>query len=304
MEQKTPPLVIAVAVLVIIAAGFIIFTVQKMPDRGLPAPSESGVQADMPVSITTVMVKPATPRPATPDISEEEAAVRLREEYPEWLYSVERISLTDRYAEKILYECAMVPAKDSIYEKNETFFIDAATGDLYSPSQENAGITIEQAKQSARQAFSALAVDRVRMKFNDGSNYDRGWEFYLYKDGEELVHGGLGADTGELSWYAIGVTRTGRPESPSITMDAARVTADSEIQNRNGGLAIKLTESRYDPLGMPDARIAGVYVFVYDSIPDGKRPCDNDGFTVVVDSVSGTVVEYRLTWDSAPPVKC
>jgi hypothetical protein len=295
MEQKSPAVVIAVAVLVIIAAGIIILTVQKMPDSGLTAPSESGVNADVPVSITTVMVKPATPRPATPDISEEEATVRLREDYPEWLYTLERISLTDRYAGKILYECALVPAKDSIYEKNETFFIDAATGDLYSPSQETAGITIEHAKQFARQAFSEWTADRVRMKFHDGSNYNRGWEFHLYKNGDELVHGGLGADTGELNWYAIGVTRTGRPESPSISMDAARVIADIEIQKRNGILPLEMTDSRLDPLGMPGEKVAGNYIFVYNRVIRDV-PCDSDGFTITVDSVAGRVVSYRKGW--------
>ena len=295
MEQNTSAVVIAVAVLVIIAAGIIIMTVQKMPDSGLTAPSESDVHLDVPVSITSLMDTPSKPGPAIPDISEEEATVRLREEYPEWLYTLVRISLTEQSTGKLLYECIMVPAKDSIFENNETVFIDAATGDLYSPSQEKAGISIEQAKEFARQAFSEWAVDRVRMKFNDGSNYDRGWEFYLYKDGKDLVHGGLGADTGELSWYAIGVTRMGRPESPAIVMDAARNIADKEIHRRNGNLVLKLTDSRLDPLGMPGEMVAGNYVFVYNRLIH-DYPCDSDGFTIVVDSFTGNVVEYQRTW--------
>jgi hypothetical protein len=47
---------------------------------------------------------------------------------------------------------------------------------------------------------------------------------------------------------------------------------------------------------MPGAKIAGVYVFVYKRIISDV-PCDSDGLTLVVDSVAGTVVEYRKSWN-------
>jgi hypothetical protein len=110
-----------------------------------------------------------------------------------------------------------------------------------------------------------------------------------------LVHGGLTPDTGELSWYAIGILRQNRPENPSITIDAARSIAESDIQRRNGILPINLSEARYDPLGMPGMLIAGRDVFVYKRLIKGVS-CDSDGILVVVDPVSGKVVEYSKQW--------
>ncbi|NMB79979.1 MAG: hypothetical protein GYA23_12900, partial [Methanomicrobiales archaeon] len=137
--------------------------------------------------------------------------------------------------------------------------------------------------------------DRIRIRYINRSSADRIWDFSLYKQGRELVHGGLGPDTGTLLWYAIDVPRTGRQESPSVSKDSAQVAAVSEIHERNSGVSVDLVEARYDELGMPGSRIAGVYVFLYHANGESPALCGNDGFTVIVDSVSGKVIEYRLT---------
>ena len=295
MEKKNSAAVIAVAVLVIIVAGIIVLTVQKDPDTAIPVLSGSGAPVNLPVVVTTIAVIPVIPRPIVLNISEEEATSRLREEYPEGQYTLASISVTDRYPGKVLYECAMVPAKGSIFDKNATFFVDTSTGDLYSPSQENAGITIEQAKDFARHDFPEWTIDRIRIRFYDGSNYNRGWKFELMNNNATLIDGGLDAGTGELSWYGIGATRMGRPEVPSITMDSARVTADNEIRKWNGELPLELTESRYDSLGMHGEKIAGYYVFVYKRIIRNV-PCDSDGLILMIDSVTGNVLDYHKHW--------
>jgi hypothetical protein len=295
MKPKTPVLMIAAVVLVLVASSIIIVCLQTPPVTSMDIPSGAGVPVVAIVPATVETGIPATQKTVTPTISEEEATARLQEEYPLSQYSVNGVALNDHYSGKVLYEFTLVPAKDSIYEKNETIFIDVLTGDLYNPLQENAGITIEQAKDLAQQAFPAWNPDRVRMRFHDGSNYVRGWEFYLYIGDEELVHGGLDADTGELSGYAIGVKRMGRPENPSITIDAAQQVADREIKERNGVVPVIISDARLDPLGMPGEKVAGNYVFVYNRVIR-EVPCDSDGFTLVIDSVAGTVTEYRKTW--------
>jgi hypothetical protein len=295
MELKKP-IVIACIIICIMAGTGIVFAVQSLntvPEYQLPANQTVGTPVPPVASTLRTIHPPDSPLPVT--ITKDEAATRLQEEYPSWMYTIDHRNLTDRYPGKTLYEFAMVPAASSPYEKNTTVFIDAETGDLYSPLQETAGITIDQAKLRARQAFPAWTIDRVRIQYVDGTQYVRSWEFYLYKDDRELVHGSLDADTGELSTYAIGVTRMGRPENPSITIDAAQQVADREIEERNGVIPIVLSDSRLDPLGMPGEKIAGRYVFVYHRVIQNV-PCDSDGFTIVVDSVAGNVIEYRKSW--------
>ena len=297
MELKKNPIAIACVIICIVIGTGIVITLLQSQDTAivhqLPANQTVGTPVPPVASIPQTIQPPDSSLSAK--ITRDVATTRMQEEYPFWMYTIDDINLTDRYSGKTLYEFAMVPAESSLYEKNTTVFIDAETGDLYSPLQEKAGISIKQAKLHARQAFPAWTIDRVRIKYVDGTQYVRSWEFYLYRDEKELVHGSLDADTGELSTYAIGVTRMGRPENPSITVAAAQQVADREIEERNGVMPILLGNSRLDPLGMPGEKIAGRYVFVYNRVIQNV-PCDSDGFTIVVDSVAGNVVEYRKSW--------
>ncbi|MDD4136352.1 MAG: hypothetical protein PHT99_00465 [Methanoregula sp.] len=295
-ELKKDPILIACVIICIVVGTGIVFALQSHHTAAVYQ-----IQANQTVG-TPVPPIASTPQTIHPPdsslsakITRDEATTRMQEEYPSGMYTIYHINLTDRYSGKTLYEFTMVPAESSIYEKNTTFFVDAETGDLYSLLQENAGITIEQAKLHARQAFPTWTIDRVRIKYVDGTQYIRSWEFYLYHNDKELVHGSLDADSGELSTYAIGVTRMGRSENPSITIDAAQQVADREIEKRNGVIPILLSDSRLDPFGMPGEKIAGRYVFVYNRVIQ-NIPCDSDGFTIVVDSVAGNVIEYRKSW--------
>lgn len=296
MELKKNPILIACVIVVIVIGTGIVITLLQSQDTAAEHQLQENRTAGTPVppvASTPHTIHP-TDIPLTVTITRDEAIAHVQEEYS-MEYSITTVNLTGRYPGKILYEFPLVPTEYSIYEKNTTVFIDAETGDLYSPLQEKAGISIEQAKLRTREAFPAWTIDRVRIKYVDGTQYVRSWEFYLYKDDKELVHGSLDADTGELSDYAIGVRRMGRPENPSITTDAAQQVADREIEERNGVIPIHLGDSRLDPLGMPGEKIAGRYVFVYNRVIQNV-PCDSDGFTIVVDSVAGNVIEYRKSW--------
>jgi len=58
-----------------------------------------------------------------------------------------------------------------------------------------------------------------------------------------------------------------------------------------------MSDARYEPLGFPDESVAGLYVFVYNRIVQ-DIPCDDDGFTISVDSVTGEITEYNRRWNS------
>lgn len=298
MEQRKYCIPTA-CIIVVVISGIIILATQ-FAGTDAPSPHQSApVITTLATPITTILTPAVTTaKVLNGSLSKEEATARLGDEDlvgDTHGYSVAGVTLTDRYPGRILYEFTLVPDATHIREINKTVFIDAETGDSYIPLQEMAGITISRAKEFALRVFPEMAADRVRLRFNDGSNYNRGWAFYLYKDGEKLVQGTLVADTGELDGYTIGVKRMGRPESPSIAMDAARLTADKEIRKRNGELPLELADSRLNPLGMPGTKIAGNYVFVYKRVIDSVL-CDSDGILVTVDSVAGNVVGYHKAW--------
>jgi hypothetical protein len=165
-------------------------------------------------------------------------------------------------------------------------------------------ISQDQAEQISLKTFAQLNPDRVNITYIPRDKSHRAtYAFELFKDNENIVQGGVDPDTGSINDYAIGIKRLGRPENPVVSLDAAQKTAGQEIADRNGVLSLNRTDARYDPLGMPDSGVAGTYVFVYERLTK-SNPCDCDGFTVVVDSVSGSVAEYRKTWIKPPEEIC
>ena len=269
------------------------------PATPLPSPTSAA-----PSPARTFTETPAPQPSPRVNITVENATALVMEDYPMY-YSIAAINLTDRFPGKLLYEFVFVPERDAPFHSNQTAYVNAATGDLYSPMQDKAGITIDEAKVRARLSFPQWTIDRVQMKYNDGIRYTRSWEFHLYSGDEELVHGALSPDDGVLDWYALGgPTRFGRPADPDVSIYTAEKTARAEVQNRTGNPVFSLIQSRYDSLGMPGANIAGQYVFLYNNDRPGRKTCENDGFTLVVDSVSGKVQEYRRTWTQPQSYPC
>ncbi|MFA4860837.1 hypothetical protein [Methanoregula sp.] len=285
---------LGMALIVLIETGVFIVYPSLSPYTSTPV---SGNPAETGTTIPVITASDTRPMVSSlpPEISQEQAITLVREDYYRPAYSVARIALTDRYAKTPLYEIDLAPVEGLVAEQNETVFIDATTGDYYSPAQESARISVEQAKEFARNAFPHLSPDRVKIRFSDGSQYALGWEFTLMQGDEKLVQGGLAADTGDLKWYAFPVLRKDRPANPSISLDAAKIIAEREIRNRNGVLPVAQTDARLDPLGMPGEKIAGKYVVVYTRIIRNV-PCDSDSLVVTVDSVTGKVTRYSKQW--------
>ena len=309
METKKRIVVVVIVIIISIILGIVLacqFSGAN-PERPLhtsPVTKTPSLTAAVPspaLHSTDTLAQQPSPRI---NITEENATALVMEDYPMY-YSIAAINLTDRLPGKLLYEFTLVPTSDAPFHSNQTAYVNAVTGDLYSPMQDKAGITIDEAKVRARSSFPQWTIDREQMKYNDGTRYDRSWEFYLFSGEKELVHGALSPDDGVLDWYALsGPTRFGRPATPLVSIDAAEKTARAEVQNRTGNSILDLLQSRYDSLGMPDANIAGQYVFLYNNDRPGRKTCENDGFTIVVDSVSGKVQEYRRTWTQPQAYPC
>ena len=174
------------------------------------------------------------------------------------------------------------------------------------PQSGGAGISPGEAQSIARTLFPDLDPEQVNVTFIPGTAHNQAsYEFDLSKNGERIAQGGMDSRTGALMWYAIPVTRFGRPENPALSLEAAQVIAKGEIQKRAGPVPVILTESRYDSLfgGETGSGLAGEYVFVYTRSVKSS-PCDNDGFTLGIDSVYGTVIGYWKIWNGPPDQIC
>jgi hypothetical protein len=231
-------------------------------------------------------------------LSVEDAIVSLREDYPEIVYTLLSVNLTDQYTNNSIYEFRIKQVESSPMDPGFPVFIDAISGDPYTPGQESAGISAGRAKDLVREIFSISGSDRIRIRYDNGPDTVRTWIFTVYQDHATIISGSLDPDTGQLATFSRNIPRLGRPADPSLDMSAAQKIADHYIIERNGApLPVNMSAPRYEPLGFPGDAGAGYYVFVYNRIVQ-NIPCDSDGFTISVDSVTGEITEYDRRWYS------
>jgi len=230
-------------------------------------------------------------------LSLDNATVLLRQNYPSPAYTLIRVNVTDRFADRTLYEFSVRPevSKDST---GFSVFIDAMTGDLYTPGQENAKITADRAKNIIGEAFPLLHPDRVRVKYNNSTDSVRAWVVTLYRENTIILTGSLDPETGQIFSFTRSVAWDGRQADPLIDVNAAQKIADRYIFEKNRAqLPLNMSEAHYNPLKVPQKTVAGHYVFIYNRIIQ-EIPCDKDGFTLSVDSLTGEVVGYERRWNS------
>jgi hypothetical protein len=231
-------------------------------------------------------------------LSVEDAIVSLREDYPEIGYTLLSVNLTNRYTNNSIYEFIIKQVESPPADPGFPVFIDAMSGDPYTPGQESAGISAGRAKDLVREIFSTPGSDIIRIRYDNSPDTVRAWIFTVYQDNATFISGSLDPDTGQLASFSRSIARLGRPSDPSLDISAAQKTADHYIIERNGApLPVNMSAARYDPLGFPGEAGAGYYVFVYNRIVQ-NIPCDYDGFTISVDSVTGEITEYNRRWYS------
>ena len=177
-------------------------------------------------------------------------------------------------------------------------FEDAATGNPYTPGQESAHVTAKMAQDLAKKAFPAIQPDQVRVRFSTSQDSGRTWNFSLVKDTTPVLTGTMDAETGLISSFTRTIQKLGRPAAAILDMPAAQKIAEQYISDKNGPVAVNLSESWYSPMGSPSDPIAGQYICNFNRIVN-DFPCEEDGFLVGVDSVTGEITAYERHW-SAP----
>ena len=169
---------------------------------------------------------------------------------------------------------------------------------ITTPKTDGPKITEKDAQAIAVVAFPNLPAGRTTVDLATDPVFGQVWKFTLQAGTTTEATGLIDALSGTVVAFSRTIHPGGRPQNPVLTMGNARQIADSTINDRNTGiLSINMSDGRYLPLPAPGGSVAGTYRFVFDRIIQ-DYPCDNDGFIVSIDSVSGAVTEWEQRWES------
>jgi len=277
---------------------------QMFPQISNPAPKTEIVHPIAPDNLTGNVTIPATQSialgsglqiQAEPDQLPLEKAIDLiRIEFPAPAYSIASVNLTVQDGRK-LYEFTILPGNGNPIAEGKLIFIDTISGDPYTPGQELAKITAEQAKRIAGNAFPTLKPDLIRVRYTNQITTSPAWNFILITGNATIASGSLDADTGRISSFSRQVF-PGRPAESSISRSDAQAISDKTITSWNGVLPISLVSGHYGFQENTETPVGGRYVFDYSRIVQ-DMPCDSDGFTLAIDSVSGDILDYERRWN-------
>jgi hypothetical protein len=274
---------------------------QKSPVT--PAPT-MGEKTPVPSVNVTVAITPGyrmgtgIPTLQSPDVlSTDKAVSSFHQEFSRETYTLISLNLTDRYSGQLLYEFLVRPADRSTTVTPFAVFDNAVTGEPYTPGQENARITAAQAQDTAKKAFFANQPDKVIVRYSASPDSGRTWNFVLVKGAAPIITGTIDAETGLISAFSRTIQKIGRPAESVLDMPAAQKNAERYISDKNGPVAVTMSEGQYIPSGTPSDPVAGQYRFTYNRVVN-TIPCDKDGFILGVDSVTGEITAYERHWNS------
>jgi hypothetical protein len=248
---------------------------------------------------TDIIIGNGVPSQFTNDmLSLDNATASLRQDYPAPDYSLISVNVTDLFANRTLYEFTIKQVNISQDSAGFSVFIDSRTGDLFTPGQENTKITADKAKNIVIEAFPLLHPDNVRVRYNNSPESVRAWVFTMYHDNTTILTGAVDPETGQIFSFTRSIPWEGRQADPLLDSIAAQKIADRYIFDKNRApLSLNMSETRYYPLQFPQKTVAGHYVFIYNRIVQ-EIPCDKDGFTISIDSLTGEVMGYDRHWNT------
>ena len=132
------------------------------------------------------------PLQPTPDMLSLDNATRfLRLDYPASAYSLISVNVTDRYSGRILYEFRIRQTGSGQDDSGYSVFVDARTGDPYTPGQDSAKITADRAKTLIKEAFPLLYPDTIRVRYDNRPESFLAWNFSLTTDNTTVLTGTL-----------------------------------------------------------------------------------------------------------------
>ena len=304
-------IVVIVAALVLLSGLFpILKTLSAISPTPLPVPATTIPPVTVPGGPTGIPAPNATPAPAETYayqvgpgvpllasgglISLDDAVASLRVFYPSDTSAITSVNFSSG-SNRTLFGFTLAPT--TLRGKEEVVvFIDAKTGELYAPGQENAPIPAAKAKILALSAFPEIHPAQARVWYVSDPVRGGEWQFIFLTGNTETARGVIDATTGEAATLILMVPRTGRPATPAVDADRAKAVADQYISDHNGGpLPLNMTKERYEAWGTATSPAAGQYVLTYERIYQ-DFPVDTDRIVVAVDSVTGDVLTYDKIW--------
>jgi len=274
-------------------------SIPEQPGTQLPTPDTTGTPVALESSPVMEPVNiSVTASPDTAGISSIPPIVidSVRLDFPATEFTIVSANETSRYSGKNLYEIKVQPAENIGADTGFTVFYNAIDGEPYTPGEDKLAITPAKAREIAGSAFQSFHPDKIRLHYSDGSWGIRGWNFNLIKDDTVFLEGTIDADTGEIIRFSRSVSSEGRATSPVLDIKTAQAYADRYIADHNNPVDISLRDSQYISAGSATEPVAGSFSYTYDRMVQGY-PCDQDGFVVTVNSVTGEITGYNKTWN-------
>jgi hypothetical protein len=303
--------ILVIAVLALIVTGILPIMLQGSgPQKTVsPPPTQtpaSSLSTVTPVSAPTANVTAALAPPFTVgsgmsllapgSLSLDGAVAALRQDYPEADYEIISVNITNRFAGRNLYEFSILPFARTQGRVVTVAYVDAVSGRSYTPGQETARVTADRAQELAAAAFTRLGADQIRVRYTESPDLGKVWAFSLSKNNARIVSGYLDAETGQISTFERVLHPQERAVNPKVDINAARAIADQYVVDQNGGpQPVNMSSGVYEPLGSPGEPVAGIFTFGYNRIVQDIS-CDNDGFTISVDSLTGDISAYSRRW--------
>ena len=328
-NRKRVTIRILTITLILIGIAVLAFSLSQLPWTGLfTAPfSPHSPTAPSPVVVTTVSMDsqtetpsqgstkasltPAIPATALPDggytiepgvpqqaavssLSLSQAEIALRRYCPEDLFTIRSVNYSAGTT-RSLFGFTLQTTGGWSPQEDLVVFIDAADGIPRTYGEETAVVPKEMVSDIVLAEFSGKSISPPGLWYHDSPSPGGAWKFTLSSGNMTLVYGSVDATTGEIRSFARNIPAYGRPADPAITEEMAQKTAERYVFDRNSGLSLALTSSRYDPWGTESVPAAGAYTFSLER-RHLDYPVDTDGISVVVDALTGEVIGYDKQW--------
>ena len=182
--------------------------VQPAPvNTPVPAPSTATISPVLNVTTTPTpgfIVEPGVPSQTSGgNISLADAIVALRHDYPAQEFGIRSVNISS-ISGHTLFGFVIRPVGGGA-GNGSTVFIDAASGDSWTPGQDTSPVSAGQAKFIAGSVFPSLNPDKVDVRYSDDPDRGKVWVFTLYAGAAQLLNGSIDATSGEIATFSLTV---------------------------------------------------------------------------------------------------
>ncbi|PKG33677.1 YcdB/YcdC domain-containing protein [Methanoregula sp.] len=265
-------------------------------------PSQGSTKASLPpVTPATALhdggysIEPGVPQQAFGgSLSLLQAETALRRCCPEDLFTIRSVNYSAGTT-RSLFGFTLQTTGGWYPQEDLVVFIDAASGIPWAAGEGTAAVPKERVSDIVVAEFPGEAGSPQGIWYLDNPSRGGAWRFTHSSGNTTLVYGSVDATTGEIRSFARNIPAYGRPADPAISEEIAQKTAERYVSDRNSGLSLALTSSRYDQWGTESVPAAGAYTFSLER-RHLDYPVDTDGISVVVDALTEEVIGYEKRW--------